>query len=204
MTATGAYCYLDPYRGGQIAVSEVCRNLSCSVGAEPLALNRLPEFWQPRAAGYLLPTGVVRPGNGPCLPNRSEVPVISGNVSLYNESQGQAIYPTPIVGGLGLLDDVTRHATVSSAFPRGRTWPGGAVRVRTAFRTRDHRPGGERVPGVRCMAWSPAVPPLTWAWKRGCRPSAGRAIGRGNYRCRPTTVPTGGWPLPWPGVASGR
>ena len=109
----GRYCYLDPYRGGQIAVAEVCRNLSCT-GAEPLALTDCLNFGNPeRPDIYYQLEQAVRGMARAC--RVLGVPVISGNVSLYNESQGQAIYPTPIVGGLGLLEDVGRHAR--SSFP---------------------------------------------------------------------------------------
>ena len=109
----GRYCYLDPYRGGQIAVAEVCRNLSCS-GAEPVALTDCLNFGNPeRPEVYYQLEWCIR---GIALACRAlGVPVVSGNVSLYNEAQGQAIYPTPILGGLGLLEDATRHA--GSAFP---------------------------------------------------------------------------------------
>ena len=107
------YCYLDPYRGGQIAVAEVCRNLSC-VGAEPLALTDCLNFGNPeRPDIYYQLEWCVRGMARAC--RVLGAPVISGNVSLYNESQGQAIYPTPIVGGLGLLEDVNRHT--QAAFP---------------------------------------------------------------------------------------
>ena len=99
------YCYLDPYRGGQIVVAEACRNLSC-VGAEPLALTDCLNFGNPeRPEIYHQLEWCVRGMARAC--RVLGVPVVSGNVSLYNESQGQAIYPTPIVGGLGLLEDVS-------------------------------------------------------------------------------------------------
>ena len=99
------YCYLDPYRGGQIVVAEACRNLSCT-GAEPLALTDCLNFGNPeRPEIYYQLEWCVRGMARAC--RTLGVPVVSGNVSLYNESQGQAIYPTPIVGGLGLLEDVS-------------------------------------------------------------------------------------------------
>jgi len=105
----GRYCYLDPYQGGAIAVAEACRNLAC-VGAEPLAITDCLNFGNPERPEvyYQLEE---------CIKGMAEacrvlgVPVVSGNVSLYNETQGQSIYPTPVVGALGLLEDVTRHAT---------------------------------------------------------------------------------------------
>lgn len=107
-------CFLDPYRGGQIAVAEVCRNLACA-GAEPLALTDCLNFGSPeRPEIYYQLEWCVRGMAHAC--RFLGVPVVSGNVSLYNESQGQAIYPTPIVGGLGLLEDVNAHAM--SAFPQ--------------------------------------------------------------------------------------
>ncbi|MFQ6030390.1 MAG: phosphoribosylformylglycinamidine synthase subunit PurL, partial [Dehalococcoidia bacterium] len=109
----GRYCYLDPYRGGQIVVAEVCRNLSCA-GAEPLALTDCLNFGNPeRPEVYHQLEQCIRGMARAC--RVMGTPVISGNVSLYNESQGQAIYPTPIVGGLGLLEDVNLRA--GSAFP---------------------------------------------------------------------------------------
>ena len=110
------YCFLDPYRGGQIVVAEVCRNLS-STGAEPLALTDCLNFGNPeRPDIYYQLEWCVRGMARAC--RFLGVPVVSGNVSLYNESHGHAIYPTPIVGGLGLLEDVNARAT--SAFPEER------------------------------------------------------------------------------------
>ena len=109
----GRYCYLDPYRGGQIVVAEVCRNLSCC-GAEPLGITDCLNFGNPeRPEIYHQLEQCIRGMARAC--RVLGPPVVSGNVSLYNESQGQAIYPTPIVGGLGLLDDVGSH--VRAAFP---------------------------------------------------------------------------------------
>ena len=103
----GRQSYLDPYRGGQMAVAEVTRNLSC-VGAEPLALTDCLNFGNPeRPEVYYQLEQCIRGMARAC--RALGVPVVSGNVSLYNESAGTAIYPTPIVGGLGLLDDAGQH-----------------------------------------------------------------------------------------------
>ena len=111
----GRQCYLDPYRGGQMAVAEVTRNLSCT-GAEPLALTDCLNFGNPeRPEVYYQLEQCIRGMARAC--RMLGVPVVSGNVSLYNESQGTAIFPTPIVGGLGLLDDVSRHC--GAGFPAG-------------------------------------------------------------------------------------
>ena len=113
LDGNGRYCYLDPYRGGQIVVAEACRNLSCS-GAKPLALTDCLNFGDPENPEvYYQLEWCIRGMARAC--RALGLPVVSGNVSLYNESRGQAIYPTPVVGGLGLLEDVARHT--KSSFP---------------------------------------------------------------------------------------
>ncbi len=109
----GRYCYLDPYRGGQIAVAEVCRNLSCA-GAEPVALTDCLNFGNPeKPEVYYQLEWCIRGMARAC--RALGVPVVSGNVSLYNESRELAVYPTPVVGGLGILDDASLHTR--SSFP---------------------------------------------------------------------------------------
>ena len=105
----GQYCYLEPFVGGAIAVAEAARNLAC-VGAEPLALTNCLNFGNPEKSDvYYQLEGVIRGMAAAC--EALDVPVVSGNVSLYNETRGQAIYPTPMVGMVGKLDDVRRNAT---------------------------------------------------------------------------------------------
>ena len=102
----GRFCQLDPYQGGLIVVAEVCRNLSCS-GALPLAMTDCLNFGNPeRPEIYHQLEQCIRGIAEAC--RVLEVPVVSGNVSLYNESRGQAIFPTPVVGGLGLLEDAAK------------------------------------------------------------------------------------------------
>ena len=109
----GRHCFLDPYVGGQIAVAEVCRNLSCT-GARPLALTDCLNFGNPlRPDIYYQLEECIR---GMALASETfDAPVVSGNVSLFNETQGQAVHPTPVVGALGLIEDATK--TVSAGFP---------------------------------------------------------------------------------------
>ena len=107
----GQYCYLDPFRGGAIAVAEAARNLAC-VGAEPLALTNCLNFGNPEKTDvYFQLEGVVRGMAAAC--EALSVPVVSGNVSLYNETRGQPIYPTPMVGMIGKLDDVQQTTTIA-------------------------------------------------------------------------------------------
>ncbi len=108
----GRFCYLDPYHGGAIAVAEACRNLSC-VGAQPIALTDCLNFGNPeRPEVYYQLEWCIRGMAEAC--RVLDVPVVSGNVSLYNETRGQPIYPTPVIGALGLLEDIHQHVT--SAF----------------------------------------------------------------------------------------
>ena len=102
----GRLCQLDPYQGGQIVVAEVCRNLSCS-GALPLAVTDCLNFGSPEKPDIYYQLEQCIQGIAEAS-RKLEVPVVSGNVSLYNESRGQAIFPTPVVGGLGLLEDATK------------------------------------------------------------------------------------------------
>ena len=105
----GRYCYLDPFAGTAIAVAEACRNLAC-VGAEPLALTDCLNFGDPETPDiqFQLRQSVLGMKHA-C--ETFGIPVVSGNASLYNEARGRAVYPTPTIGALGLLDEVERHAT---------------------------------------------------------------------------------------------
>ena len=108
----GRYCWLDPFVGGAIAVAEASRNVSC-VGAEPVALTDCLNFGNPeRPEIYHQLEHCIRGMAEAC--RALNLPVVSGNVSLYNETRGDAIFPTPIVGALGLTQNVERRA--SSAF----------------------------------------------------------------------------------------
>ena len=107
----GRYCYLDPYSGGMIAVAEAARNLVCS-GAEPLALTDCLNFGNPeRDDVYYQLEDCIKGMAQAC--RRLRVPVISGNVSLYNETKEQVIYPTPVVGMVGVVSDINKYCTLS-------------------------------------------------------------------------------------------
>ena len=107
----GLYTYLNPYAGGMAAVAEATRNLSCT-GAEPIGITDClnfgnPEkphiFWQFREAVAGMSEACRVLG----------VPVIGGNVSFYNEVEGEAIYPTPVVGAVGLLDNPQKQCKIA-------------------------------------------------------------------------------------------
>ena len=103
------YCYLDPFAGGAIAVAEAARNLVCS-GAKPIALTDCLNFGNPERPEIMWQFEQAVLGMSETA-RKLEVPVISGNVSLYNETSGTAVYPTPTVGMVGLIEDVSRHVT---------------------------------------------------------------------------------------------
>jgi phosphoribosylformylglycinamidine synthase len=111
------YCGLDPYLGGMHAVAEAARNLAC-VGAEPVAVTDCLNFGNPeRPEIYFQLREAVRGLADAC--RALAVPVVSGNVSLYNDGIAGAILPTPIVGMAGVLDDIDRR--VGMAFPPDAT-----------------------------------------------------------------------------------
>jgi phosphoribosylformylglycinamidine synthase len=107
----GRYCHINPYAGGAMAVAEAARNIICA-GAHPVAVTDCLNFGNPeRPEVYYQMQEVVRGIADACA--ELGTPVISGNVSLYNETEGRAIYPTPVIGMLGILDDVTRHCRMA-------------------------------------------------------------------------------------------
>ncbi len=103
----GRHCYLDPYRGSKAAVAEAARNLSCA-GALPVAVTDCLNFGNPEKAEIYWQFEQSVEGIAEAC-EALDTPVVSGNVSFYNESFGQAIYPTPMIGMLGIYDDVSIH-----------------------------------------------------------------------------------------------
>ncbi|HEY1235883.1 MAG TPA: phosphoribosylformylglycinamidine synthase subunit PurL, partial [Candidatus Binatia bacterium] len=98
------YCYLDPYVGGVIAVAEAARNLAC-VGARPVGLTDCLNFGSPENPEVMWQFAQVIQGlRSACL--ALGVPVVSGNVSFYNETDGVPIYPTPTIGMVGLIEKI--------------------------------------------------------------------------------------------------
>lgn len=108
---TPRYVEADPFEGGKQAVAECWRNL-CAVGAEPIALTDNLNFGNPERPEIMGQFVMAVRGIGEAA-KKLEFPVVSGNVSLYNETNGQGILPTPTIGGVGLLGDVTQHATLA-------------------------------------------------------------------------------------------
>jgi phosphoribosylformylglycinamidine synthase subunit PurL len=112
---TPRYCYADPVEGGKQAVAEAYRNL-CAVGAKPLAITNCLNFGNPQRPEIMGQfVGCVEGMAEAC--RALDFPVVSGNVSLYNETKNEdgsslAILPTPAIGGVGLLDDWEKSTTI--------------------------------------------------------------------------------------------
>jgi phosphoribosylformylglycinamidine synthase len=106
LDGNGRYCWLDPYEGAKLAVAEACRNVAAS-GAVPIGATNCLNFGnpeKPEIMGQLVMA--IRGIGGAC--RALEAPITGGNVSLYNETDGKAIHPTPIIGVVGLIEDARK------------------------------------------------------------------------------------------------
>ena len=108
---TPRYCYADPYEGGKQAVVETWRNIT-AVGANPLAITNCLNFGNPTREEIMGQFVGCLEGMGDAC-RALDYPIVSGNVSLYNETNGIGIPPTPAIGGIGLIDDIATQATVA-------------------------------------------------------------------------------------------
>jgi phosphoribosylformylglycinamidine synthase len=113
---TPRYCFADPFEGGKQAIAEAYRNI-CAVGAKPLATTDCMNFGNPQRPEIMGQfVGCIEGMAEAC--SALDFPIVSGNVSLYNETKnddgtGSAILPTPAIGGVGLLADYTKSATIA-------------------------------------------------------------------------------------------
>jgi phosphoribosylformylglycinamidine synthase len=101
----GRYCFLDPFRGAMLAVAEAARNVACA-GAQPIGATNCLNFGNPERPEIMWQFGEAVRGIGEAC-RALDVPITGGNVSLYNETDGKAIYPTPVLGVVGLIEDAT-------------------------------------------------------------------------------------------------
>jgi phosphoribosylformylglycinamidine synthase len=114
----GRYTYLDPLNGGRIAVAEAARNVACT-GARPRAITNCLNFGNPRKPAVYFQLKEAIKGMGEAC-SILETPVTGGNVSPYNESPSGAVYPTPVVGMIGVLESIS-NVTRSSFESAGDT-----------------------------------------------------------------------------------
>jgi phosphoribosylformylglycinamidine synthase len=118
LDGNGRWCYLDPRLGAMHAVAEACRNVACS-GATPIGATNCLNFGNPEKPHIMWQFSQVVDGITKAC-EELEVPITGGNVSFYNETLGEGIYPTPVLGIVGILEDV--HKTVKMGFrDAGRT-----------------------------------------------------------------------------------
>ena len=103
------YCLLNPYEGARLAVAEAARNLVCS-GAAPIGLTDCLNFGNPERLDIMWQFVMAIEGMKDAC-ERFQIPIVSGNVSFYNETNGLSIYPTPILGMVGLIEDAERTMT---------------------------------------------------------------------------------------------
>jgi phosphoribosylformylglycinamidine synthase len=105
----GRFCYLDPHRGAMLAVAEAARNVACA-GATPIGATNNLNFGNPERPEIMWQFGEAVRGIGDAC-RALDIPVTGGNVSLYNETEGRAIFPTPVLGIVGLLEDAATVTT---------------------------------------------------------------------------------------------
>jgi len=102
----GRYCYLDPYQGAMLAVAEAARNVAC-VGGQPIGATNCLNFGNPERSEIMWQFAQAVSGIGDAC-RALDVPITGGNVSLYNETDGHAILPTPVIGVVGTIEDAQR------------------------------------------------------------------------------------------------
>ena len=176
---TPRYCEADPFEGGKQAVAEAWRNIT-AVGGKPLAITDNLNFGNPEKPEIMGQfVGCVRGIAEAC--KALDFPVVSGNVSLYNETQGRGILPTPTIGGVGVLADFTKSATLAfkaarRSDPADRRDAGLARPV--ALSARRLRPRGGRAAAGRSDRGARERRCGARADRRGARHRRARRVGR--------------------------
>jgi phosphoribosylformylglycinamidine synthase len=115
LDGNGRWCYLDPRLGAMHAVAEAARNVACA-GAVPVAATNCLNFGNPEKPHIMWQFSQVVDGMTRAC-EELEIPITGGNVSFYNETLGEGIYPTPVVGVVGILDDVQKAARIDFREP---------------------------------------------------------------------------------------
>ncbi len=141
----GRYTYLEPRVGGRIAVAEAARNVACS-GARPMAVTNCLNFASPLRTEVYYQLSEAVAGIGEAC-SALETPVTGGNVSLYNETGGKPIYPTPVIGMVGVLQDLEQRVPSAFQSPGDEIWVAGS--------TRDEIGGSEYLAAVHGVVLGP-------------------------------------------------
>jgi phosphoribosylformylglycinamidine synthase len=161
----GRYCYLDPRRGASLAVAEAARNVACA-GARPLGATNCLNFGNPERPAIMWQFAKAVEGIGEAC-RALGVPITGGNVSLYNETDGRAIYPTPVIGVVGLLEHQDRvlerrfreSGDVIILFGDGAGELGGSEYLKIVHGLVRGRPPALDL-GARCTSCSSVWPPI--------------------------------------------
>jgi phosphoribosylformylglycinamidine (FGAM) synthase-like enzyme len=106
LAGNSRWCYLDPKLGAMHAVAEAARKVACT-GATPVAATNCLNFGNPEKPEIMAQLSAAIDGIGEAC-TALGTPITGGNVSLYNETRGEGIYPTPVIGIVGIIDDVTK------------------------------------------------------------------------------------------------
>jgi phosphoribosylformylglycinamidine synthase len=166
------WCYLDPRLGAAHAVAETARNVSC-VGGEPLAITDCLNFGNPERPEIMWQFEQACLGIADACA-ALETPVVSGNVSLYNETEGKAVFPTPMIGMVGLMDDCTKNA--------GGSFLASGDRVAIVGGIGDgHLGGSEYLKAVHGMV-AGMPPPLDFAREKSVQKAVRQAVRAGLLR----------------------
>src|SRR6185312_361178 len=106
LAGNGRWCYLDPKLGAMHAVAEAARKVACT-GAKPVAATNCLNFGNPEKPEIMAQLSAAIDGIAEAC-TALGTPITGGNVSLYNETKGEGIYPTPVIGIVGIIEDVTK------------------------------------------------------------------------------------------------
>jgi phosphoribosylformylglycinamidine synthase len=115
LDGNGRWCYLDPKEGAKLAVAEAARKVACT-GAVPVAATNCLNFGNPEKPEIMAQLSAAIDGIAEAC-TALGTPITGGNVSLYNETKGEGIYPTPVIGMVGILDDVSKAISADFAHP---------------------------------------------------------------------------------------
>jgi phosphoribosylformylglycinamidine synthase subunit PurL len=115
LDGNGRWCYLDPKQGAKLAVAEAARKVACT-GAVPVAATNCLNFGNPEKPEIMAQLSAAIDGIAEAC-TALGTPITGGNVSLYNETKGEGIYPTPVIGVVGILEDVSKAVSASFAQP---------------------------------------------------------------------------------------
>ncbi len=191
LAGNGRWCYLDPKLGAMHAVAEAARKVACT-GATPVAATNCLNFGNPEKPEIMAQLSHAIDGIAEAC-TALGTPITGGNVSLYNETRGEGIYPTPVIGIVGILDDVTQGR--AEQLPRRRRQGSAA-----AVDRRDRRRSVPRELGSSDFAksvlgafWG-APPWLNLHSEAALHKAAREARRRAASSTPPRTSPTAAWP----------